>query len=208
MSVCILSTLYCALVLPYYQYCNIVWVGDYPTNRHKLNMLRKRAISIISQVKWHDYTSKLIKMRNQLNIFDTNKLQTTCFMYKYITNQLLTGFNYYCLYQMHRHVTTIKYNINITHVDARCSTRRSFTLRIKGPSLWKSTDPSIEISTTFNSFRNTFKRNLLSRISCSCALPYLVSTLDFQCVLHSTPYIQMQINHAILTCSQHNCLIC
>ena len=31
----ILSTLYCTLILPYYQYCNIVCASDYPTNLNK-----------------------------------------------------------------------------------------------------------------------------------------------------------------------------
>ena len=31
--------LYCTLILPYYQYCNIVWGSDYPTNLNKLYKL-------------------------------------------------------------------------------------------------------------------------------------------------------------------------
>ena len=57
--VSVLSTLYCILILPYYQYCNIVWASDYPTNLHKLYMLQKRAIRITTQVKWRDHTSIL-----------------------------------------------------------------------------------------------------------------------------------------------------
>ena len=45
LPVSVLSILYCILVLPYYQYCNIVWASDYPTNLHKLYMLQKRDIS-------------------------------------------------------------------------------------------------------------------------------------------------------------------
>ena len=88
----ILSTWYCSPVLPYYQYCDIVWASDFPTNLRILYMLQKRAIRIISQVRWCDHKSTLFKKHNQFNIFDNykmiNKLQTACFMYKYITNQL------------------------------------------------------------------------------------------------------------------------
>ena len=36
----VLSILYCTLILPYYQYCSIVWASDYPTNLHKLYLLQ------------------------------------------------------------------------------------------------------------------------------------------------------------------------
>ena len=39
LPVSVLSIFYCTLILPYYQYCNIVWASDYPTNLHKLYML-------------------------------------------------------------------------------------------------------------------------------------------------------------------------
>ena len=36
LPVSVLSTLYCILILPYYQYCNIVWVSDYSKKLNKL----------------------------------------------------------------------------------------------------------------------------------------------------------------------------
>ena len=81
--VSVLSILYCTLILPYYQYYNIVWASDYPINLHKLYMLQKRAIRITSQVKWRDHTSILFKRNSKLNIFDINKFKIICFMYKF-----------------------------------------------------------------------------------------------------------------------------
>ena len=63
---------YLYYITPYYQYCNIVWASDYPTNLHKLYMLQKRVIRITGQVKWRDHTSILFKRNRQLNIFDIN----------------------------------------------------------------------------------------------------------------------------------------
>ena len=51
LPVSVLSILYCTLILPYYQYCDIAWASDHPTNLHKLYMLQKRAIRITSQAK-------------------------------------------------------------------------------------------------------------------------------------------------------------
>ena len=40
-------SLYCTLVLPYIQYCNIVWAKSYTTNLEKILKLQKRVIRII-----------------------------------------------------------------------------------------------------------------------------------------------------------------
>ena len=39
------------IILPPYQYCNIVWARDYPTNLHKFPILQKHAIRIVSLAK-------------------------------------------------------------------------------------------------------------------------------------------------------------
>ena len=60
MPVSVLSMLYCTLILPYYQYCNIVWASDYPTNLYKLYMLQKRAMFFQTneQIHHHDTRGK------------------------------------------------------------------------------------------------------------------------------------------------------
>ena len=41
-----------------------MWASEYPTNLHKLYMLQKRAIRIISQVKWrHNQSTKQVNVR-------------------------------------------------------------------------------------------------------------------------------------------------
>ena len=45
LPVSVLSILYCTLILPCYQYCNIVCASDYPTNLHKLYMVQKTSHS-------------------------------------------------------------------------------------------------------------------------------------------------------------------
>ena len=39
LPVSILPMLYSTLILPYYQYCNMVWAFNYPSNLHKLSVL-------------------------------------------------------------------------------------------------------------------------------------------------------------------------
>ena len=51
--------LYCSLVLPYIQYCNIVWAKTYPTNLDKIMKLQKRAVRIIANAPYREPTDPL-----------------------------------------------------------------------------------------------------------------------------------------------------
>ena len=44
LPVSVLPILYITLILPYDQYCNMVWACNYPSNLHNLSVLQKRAI--------------------------------------------------------------------------------------------------------------------------------------------------------------------
>ena len=52
-------TLYSSLVLPYLQYCNIVWAKTYSANLDKILKLEKRAVRIIGNVGHRDHTQPL-----------------------------------------------------------------------------------------------------------------------------------------------------
>ena len=126
-------------------------------------MLKKRAIRITSQVKWRDHISILFKRNRQLKkiFFDINKFQIVCFMYKCNRNLLPVNFNMFFQTneQIHHHDTRDKSNI---HLISHNTTMRSFSIRVQGPLLWNSLDQLIKQCKSLNSFKNTFKRHLLS----------------------------------------------
>ena len=70
LPVSILPMLYSTLILPYYQYCNMVWACNYPSNLHKLSVLQKRAISIINAAEFSTHASDLFKRNKQLTLVD------------------------------------------------------------------------------------------------------------------------------------------
>ena len=57
--------------------------------------------------------------------------------------------------QIHHHDTRV-------HLISHNTTMRSFSIRVQGPLLWNSLDPLIKQCKSLNSFKNTFKRHLLS----------------------------------------------
>ena len=54
----------CCIVLLYYritQYCNMVWACNYPSHLHKLSVIQKRAIRIISAAEFRTNAADLFK---------------------------------------------------------------------------------------------------------------------------------------------------
>ena len=51
--------LFCSLVLPYIQYCNIVWAKTYNTNLDKIMKLQKCAVRIIANAPYREPTDPL-----------------------------------------------------------------------------------------------------------------------------------------------------
>ena len=83
-------------------------------------------------------------------------------MYKFNKNLLPVYFNMFFKTneQIHHHDTRGKSNI---HFISHNITMRSFSIRVQGPLLWNSLDPLIfKQCKSLNSFKNTFKRHLLS----------------------------------------------
>ena len=72
LPVSILPMLYSTLILQYYQYCNMVWACNYPSNLHKLSVLQKRAIRIISAAEFRTRAADLFKRHKQLTLVDIN----------------------------------------------------------------------------------------------------------------------------------------
>ena len=115
LSVSILLMLYSTRILPYYQYCNILWACNYPSNLHKLSVLQKSAIRIISAAEFRTHAADPCKRHKQLTLVDINKLQIAFFVFKSVNNLLPSVFMYYskCNSELHRHFTRSENNLHI-----------------------------------------------------------------------------------------------
>ena len=82
-------------------------------------------------------------------------------MYIFNKNLLTVNFNMFFQTneQIHHHDTRGNSNI---HLISHNTTMGSFSIRVQGPLLWNSLDPLIKQCKSLNSFKNTFKRHLLS----------------------------------------------
>jgi exonuclease III len=158
----ILPMIYSTLILPYYQYCNIIWASTCPSYLQKLFLLQKRAMRIISAASYRAHTSELFRKHKQLKVFDLNKMQTAIFMFKYRNNLLSQRFSDYFKTnaEVHHYATRSK---SLFHVIRHNSKTRSFCIKIQGPLLWNSLEEALHQCRTIFSFKRQYKAHLLSK---------------------------------------------
>ena len=91
----------------------MIWACNYPSNLHKLSVLQKRAIRIISTAEFRTHAADLFKRHKQLTRVDINKLQIAIFVFKSLNNLLPSVFmNYFkCNSELHRHFTRSANNL-------------------------------------------------------------------------------------------------
>ena len=74
----------------------MIWACNYLSNLHKLPVLQKRAIRIISAAEFRTHAADLFKRNKQLTLVDINKLQIAIFVFKSLNNLLPSVFmNYF-----------------------------------------------------------------------------------------------------------------
>ena len=133
----VLKILYHSLVLSHLQYCTLLWANSYHSHLHKLRLLQKKAIRIISNTDYLAHSSKLFLNLKLLKLDDIMKFQLGTFMYKLKYNKLpnVIPHMFVTNENIHSHNTRNKNGCLITSVRTNC---RKFTVGYAGPILWNS----------------------------------------------------------------------
>jgi hypothetical protein len=156
----ILPMLYNTLILPYFQYCNIIWANTYPSHLDKLIKLQKRGMRIISAASYRAHTTELFKKHRQLILYDINKLQIAAFMFMFHNKSLPAIFNSYFKMNIEVHSHNTRQALTL-HIDYYRTNTRAFTIKVQGPKLWNSLDILIRNSKTLPLFKRHLKEQLL-----------------------------------------------
>ena len=129
-----LSMLYNTLLMPYFNYCNIIWASTKPTRLDHLVKLQKKAIRIICGAKYRQHTLPLFFKSNQLTTADIYKMNIAIFMYRARHCKLPALFqNFFVLNsQVHEHFTRRCGNL---HIQYACTDLYKSQLQIYGPKL-------------------------------------------------------------------------
>ena len=156
-----LLSLYQTLIRPYFDYCNIVWASESTVSLNKLFRLQKKAVRIITFSRWNSHSNPLFTRLRLLTVFDINKYQVCCFVYKALNGLLPTQFQYLFDLNKNIHSHFTRQNMNIHVLSCRTKTRQ-YSIKIFGTKLWNSLDKSITASPNFHIFKNRCKAHLLN----------------------------------------------
>ena len=159
----ILRMLYCALVLPYLNYCNLIWANTYKTNLQKIIGLQKKIIRIISRAQFNDHTTPLFEKLKLLKFTDINLHQQSTFMYKSINNIFPTQFNDKFCFQRNSEIHN--YNTRSAsqiHLPQTRTQKFQFDIRYSGPKYWNSLPTTLQDSLSFYTFSRKVKKKLIS----------------------------------------------
>ena len=126
--------LYNSLILPYLNYCSMIWGSNYNSQLTRLVTLQKRAVRLIECVYPPNSSEPIFKKYNILKLTDLVKSQMLLVMHKFITKQLPPAFD--SVYQIHVADGTLRRQIS--HLKQPFSNRnyRLFTTTCRGPKLW------------------------------------------------------------------------
>ena len=122
------------IVLPYLNYCSLVWSGASLSNLNRLQVLQKKAIRLCSNAHYLAHTAPLFKGLNTLTLSDNVSLKVGIFMFKYFKG-ILPEIFYHCLYlnnTIHNFDTRNKHTIVLPYCRLSIKQKHSI-LYIKVP---------------------------------------------------------------------------
>ena len=140
----------------------MVWACNYPSNLHKLSVLQKIDIRIISVAEFR--TDAADKRNKQLTLVDINKLQIAIYVFKSLNNLLPFVFMDYfkCNSELHRHFTRSANNL---HINRYNTNTRYFSIKVQGPIVWNGLDSKLREISHISRFKRLVKDSLLC-VSC------------------------------------------
>ena len=78
-----LRMLYNAMILPYLNYCNLVWGSTYKTNLQRIVILQKRVIRIVNKSYYNAHTEPIFKKLNLLKFQGIHLMHLGQFMFSF-----------------------------------------------------------------------------------------------------------------------------
>lgn len=156
---CLLK-LYKCLVLPYINYCNIVWGSVSPSTKLKVVTTQKRAIKLALKVPRTTPTSVIFEKSNLKTIDGINRIHTAIFMYKYECGLLPSGFDnkYEKNQDVHNYNTR---QAALYHIPKSRTNRFKTGMLCRGPIIWNSLPSNIRQVQPLSLFKSQIKKFFL-----------------------------------------------
>ena len=154
--------LYCTLVLPYLQYCNVIWGINYKNKLNNINVLQKKAIRIVNKSEYRCHTNPLFYKWKTLTFNDLVNLNTYMVLFKARQNLLPANINniFEIVQNVHHYKT--RQSTDFQHNKFK-TTAKMHTIKIHGPILWSKLPSQIKDCSTIFSFKKKVKSYLLEQ---------------------------------------------
>ena len=152
-----LILLYNSLILPYLNYCNMIWGNNYNSNINDVYIIQKKIIRIIFNKPKLTNTDTLFIQANILKLPILIKYQTCIFMINIYHNNVSPNSSLF-------NKKIIPYNTrkrNELYTHFTSTNKCSYTLYIKGPTKWNELNDELKEIKTLNKFKNKLKNYLI-----------------------------------------------
>ena len=159
---CALMTLYNSLVLPYLNYCAIIWAVNCNSKLNRIKIVQKRIIRIVTKKKRLTHSAPLFKLCNVLVIADIYKLQVAQFMYKFSNNLLPSVFDQYFVTNASVHGYNTRQSSRL-HIYRVATKIRQNSIKFAGPKIWNTLPEDMISVPSLSVFTSHYKNSLLDK---------------------------------------------
>lgn len=151
-----LMLLYNSLIKPHFIYCNIVWGNSFKTYLHKLHLVQKRIIRIITRSEFHAHTAPILEKYQIMNIYQLTDYFSALFIYKSLNLKLPESF---CNLFSKNINNRTSHNLRIPYHKKKLS---EHSILIAGPRIWNNLPTNCKQSGSLNVFKKSLKQILFS----------------------------------------------
>ena len=151
----------CACCIAFvYIYCFLLRLPSAMLN--KLLVVHNKVLRIITNSPWNTHAPPIFIKLGILTVFNINKLQTACFMYK-VMNNLVPSFivNMFTVNSAIDNYNTRQKN-NL-HIPGYRTKVREHSVSVCGVNMWNDIPEELKELRTYNQFRMKYKRYFLSK---------------------------------------------
>ena len=157
----VLLMLYNTLILPYLNYCIIVWGRANISTLAPLIVLQKRAIRLCTQSNFCAHTPPLFKKTKSLCFQDLHSMFLAMFMYNYTHNLLPPSFSHFFKVNSDFHGYCTRKQEHFRPPLSRLAVTESNSVKVHGSTLWNSLPNTLKNCPSLYSFKEMFKKEKL-----------------------------------------------
>lgn len=157
------QTLIQTLVMPYFDYCNILY-GDLSVElSQKLQRVHNTCVRFIFNVRFHDHVSKYFHQLSWLRLQNRRLVHSLCLLYQILkfSTPLYLASRFTFLFSHHNHGTRSQHNLLLS-IPGHHTTSYSHSFTIATARSWNSLSHDIRGSRSLHSFKSALIKQLLS----------------------------------------------